>query len=859
MTIHWLHLSDIHFHGKDNWRDERARRELLTYLAGMFNNGEFARPDLVFCTGDIAFGETGAQALQKQYESAKGFFTDLLRVCGAPGERLPVSRLFVVPGNHDINRKEVDEDAQAALVALARDSRNQMARINSRLETKPTPFTNAMKRLAAYEDFVKEFLPHQVDTEGRCIYAQVVAVRGVKLGIAGFNSAWSCAGPEDDRNLWLGAEWQFNRAQRDLAGADIRLGLIHHPIDWLNEAEREVATRRIARDFDFWLHGHAHNAWVEALGNHVRIGAGAVGAGTSDEFGVNLVRLVLPDVLETLAPKAGSAPAGAERSEVHLHQFKDGWTIQPIAGQAPRGIWPFDLPERVAAWVAGRGNAQGGRVIQMSAHGSVNVSGSANPVVIRPPRFELSILTLQNFRNFAQLTVTLHPRLTVLVAPNGAGKSTLLGACRQMLQAYVAGFDLSGETASGIALDDVRVETTEHNGQVRKLPCGITAQGNITSFPDLCWSLSRTDERPDDLARQAQSDDAGLRQLRDVASEFQEIIRLNQNIAVQLPVIAFYGTARVRSQQTFKANENNDVDQYNRTFGYRDCLNPDTGFQHFADWFTWLCQWRDQELVRQAKFSTPGNARTGWDAMLAVIQQAVDSVLRPLTGWHTLDYSVMHQRSLVLQHDEYGVLKVAQLSDGIRGMLAMVADLAWRCIKLNPHLGEQAARDATGVVLIDELDMHLHPAWQQRIADQLQTAFPGLQFIVSTHSPQVLSSVAKECIRIIHLPQAGVPAGDEAANLVEEPGWQTRGVASADILIHIMGMGSIPDVEQARQLSDYRALIEQGLHDSSEAQALRGILEQHFGAQHEAMIECERLISLYAFKRKMAAKRAGVA
>jgi predicted ATP-binding protein involved in virulence len=189
--------------------------------------------------------------------------------------------------------------------------------------------------------------------------------------------------------------------------------------------------------------------------------------------------------------------------------------------------------------------------------------------------------------------------------------------------------------------------------------------------------------------------------------------------------------------------------------------------------------------------------------------------------------------------------------------LTLVGDLAWRCIKLNPHLGEDAARESTGVVLIDEVEMHLHPAWQQRIIDQLQSAFPKLQFILSTHSPQVLSCVPKECIRIIHLPHAGELTSEPQDNLVEEPHWQTRGVASSDILSHIMGMGSVPDVAEARELSDYRALIQQGLHESADAQNLRALLEHHFGAQHEEIIECDRLISLELFKRKMAARKAG--
>ena len=443
MSIHWLHLSDIHFHSKTNWRDGRARKELLDYLAEMFKHGDIARPDLVFCTGDIAFGETGPESLAQQYASAKDFFTQLLSVCGSEEKPLPLSRLFVVPGNHDINRNEVDEDAQAALVGLAQNSREHMARINARLETKPTPFVNAMKRLAAYETFVKEFLPHQFDQEGRCHYAQVLEVNGMTLGIAGFNSAWSCAGPEDDRNLWLGAEWQFNRALAKLEQAHIRIGLIHHPIDWLNEAEREIATRRIAKDFDFWLHGHAHNAWVEALGNHVRIGAGAVGAGTAEEFGVNLVRLDLPG-----------------QHEVHLHQFRDGWTIQPIAVQAPRGIWSFALPTRLQASLNAQASA--------TSHAQDHTESSATP---KAPRHNPT-----------------RPRLF--------GRATLLKECAQKLQQksilLLYGMRGNGKSVLLDALDDIPPLAGKTRLRLQVFP--DTTANDI--FRALAWSLGEQADFP---------------------------------------------------------------------------------------------------------------------------------------------------------------------------------------------------------------------------------------------------------------------------------------------------------------------------------------------------------------------------
>ena len=95
----------------------------------------------------------------------------------------------------------------------------------------------------------------------------------------------------------------------------------------------------------------------------------------------------------------------------------------------------------------------------------------------------------------------------------------------------------------------------------------------------------------------------------------------------------------------------------------------------------------------------------------------------------------------MVEHPEYGRLPLSSLSDGVRNMIALIADIAHRCARLNPHLSEEAARQTPGVLLIDEVDMHLHPRWQQLVVDLLRKAFPSLQIILSTHSPHVLSTV----------------------------------------------------------------------------------------------------------------------
>jgi predicted ATP-binding protein involved in virulence len=182
-------------------------------------------------------------------------------------------------------------------------------------------------------------------------------------------------------------------------------------------------------------------------------------------------------------------------------------------------------------------------------------------------------------------------------------------------------------------------------------------------------------------------------------------------------------------------------------------------------------------------------------------------------------------------------------------MIALVADIAHRCARLNPHLRENAARETSGILLVDEVDMHLHPRWQQLVIDLLQKAFPSFQIILTTHSPHVLSTVNRECIRVIRLV--------DGENVISVPTMQTRGVMSADILAAIMGVDPVPQIDEARKLANYRALIEDGKANSDDAINLRSELVEHFGAQHPLMLDCDRLIRFQAFRLKRSAQGEG--
>lgn len=342
----WLHLSDIHFHPKTNWRDNHIRQELLDFLQEGFSNGSLPQPHLVFCTGDIAFGETSGAPLTKQYEDAASFFDDLLECCG-----LPQGRLFMVPGNHDVNRKEISSDQQARLIEMANNPRAHVDVINQRFHDGNKDHRSAMERLKEYGEFVQNYRP-ELHWEDYHLYAEQLEVEGWKVGVAGFNSAWSCAGPEDDRHVWLAGEWQFNYMAKELSRADLKIGLIHHPFDWLNEAERHEAEQRASKDLHFLLHGHTHQAWVRPTDNCVQVAAGATGADTPEQFGINLMQL---------NPVTGECCT-------HLYTYQQGWVIAPVAKHAPAGQWKFksclQIPELMtpepSASVADNGQQLGG-------------------------------------------------------------------------------------------------------------------------------------------------------------------------------------------------------------------------------------------------------------------------------------------------------------------------------------------------------------------------------------------------------------------------------------------------------------------------------------------------------------------
>jgi len=315
-------------------------------------------------------------------------------------------------------------------------------------------------------------------------------------------------------------------------------------------------------------------------------------------------------------------------------------------------------------------------------------------------------LKVKNFRCFEEREFEFDDEFTVLIGGNGAGKTAVLDALAKCLALAMAETHVEHGGAY-VGVPDVRRETipTEPMSQMEPrypVELGITAvtEGCVTSLRETLMAA-----------------DAPIDGTRGGLALFQ---RTGGGEAL-LPLVAYYGEARYSASRSGTAD--GFVGQQPRTHGYVGCLASAASTQYMLRWM------KQVEVVRlQEEKEVPA---------LDMVKAAIKACVPELRD---LRYRVRDDELTV---DLAGgrTLPFRMLPSGRRSVLAMVADMVWRCSFLNPPLGADAARETPGVVLIDEIDLHLHPKWQQTIVDDLRRTFPKVQFIATTHSPFIIQSL----------------------------------------------------------------------------------------------------------------------
>lgn len=446
-------------------------------------------------------------------------------------------------------------------------------------------------------------------------------------------------------------------------------------------------------------------------------------------------------------------------------------------------------------------------------------------------RCAIKTLKLLNFRCFEELNINFNEHLSVFVAPNGCGKTAILDAVAIALRLFTDTIE-GRSTSKGFETKDIRLVQNPLQQMEQVPPVRFEAYG---CFFDRCinWARERHSEKS---LRTKTSEALALKKLaKDLVKSNLLWAQKKESIAPIFPIIAYYGTGRLWATTKIK-KEKPDKQAINARYrGYADSLNPASHYKFFMEWFAR----NSSSWMASVVFDSPNMALQG---LLDSIKRAVDIALKP-AGWQKLAWNITESYS-VASHPDKGTLPVDMLSDGIRNMIGLVADIAHRAARLNPHLDAEAHLKTPGIVLIDEVDMHLHPQWQQHVLQSLQQAFPMVQFIVTTHSPQVLSTVAAESIFMVEQSADGSWS-------IAQPMLQTQGVESGRVMSEVMRTDQIPELPIIEKLNEYYMLIQTHEYDTDSALRLRARLVEHYGDTHPVIQEADRMISIEKFKQSL--------
>lgn len=416
----------------------------------------------------------------------------------------------------------------------------------------------------------------------------------------------------------------------------------------------------------------------------------------------------------------------------------------------------------------------------------------------------LERITIENFRGIRRSTLELSPRVTVLFGSNAGGKTSVLDAMAIALGAMVSrvpnakGRDYSGQNDLRVPLRGSLFTGVPDPEAEYAL---ITAEGQRVTW-DVLKLRSKQSRRP---AR------SGLTALHGwVDPRIKAALDHPGRPTTPIPLVAAYGNERAVVDVPLRERDFNRA--FSRLSALDASLKATTRFKAVFEWFRIM---EDEERRERER-------RRDFDYTLPALDWVRRAVEKAELRCHRPRVETQPIRMLVDFEHEDGVrepLDLRQLSDGYRTHLALVVDLARRMVQLNPSddlSDPERGTNTHSVVLIDEVDLHLDPLWQSRVVHGLLAAFPNTQFVLSTHSEQVIGSVEAEHVRRLVW---------RAGSIEIEPVPFAQGATGERILIDLMGAWQRVPGPVTDRLRRYLALVSAGEGQSGDAQALRATLD----------------------------------
>lgn len=344
-----------------------------------------------------------------------------------------------------------------------------------------------------------------------------------------------------------------------------------------------------------------------------------------------------------------------------------------------------------------------------------------------------------NYRGLGNGSIQFEDNLTLIVGKNGAGKTSILNAVAIAISWLVS--RLKSEKANGFYIDEDSIT----NGQNHAV---------LTAYFDEFNKIEIPNKAKKGIAKKFA---LNIDDMKEFVAEKRNMFDAT-NFKTSTPVFAFYGVKRAVLDIPLRTRNS----EFSLMNAYDDCLNGKANFRNFFIWF------RNQEdIENEYKLREKDN--------ISYTSKELDAFRRALSVFMP-DYKNIHVRRkplrMVVEKNDM-VLNVSQLSDGEKTFLALIGDLCQRLVLANPTMKDPLLGE--GIVLIDELDLHLHPEWQGSFAYNLSRVFKNVQFIVTSHSPHAINRIDSKNLRLLQ--NAQIYSAD-----------YSYGMPSLVVLKDIMGM-----------------------------------------------------------------------
>ncbi len=426
-------------------------------------------------------------------------------------------------------------------------------------------------------------------------------------------------------------------------------------------------------------------------------------------------------------------------------------------------------------------------------------------------------IKIKNYRGFKKLNIIFNEHINVFVGENGAGKSSILDLIAVFLNNLTVKF-LGGynrEIEQNLTMLDINIDEQE---TINKISVSIDKNINYGLYEDLVsW----------ELRRDFRGGKSNFKELNSYLDEYRKIFKTYPDQSI--PIFKYFQSQRIATEKQKKSTSKKRY-LAEQLKAYEYAFDKILAFDEFISWFI-------EEENKENRTKVTLNDLSYTNPKLNAIRNAITLFLKsfPSISYDNLrvedrnfNLKTSEKSSLVIDKDKQ-TFNLKQLSDGEKVLILMVSDIAHRLALANP--AKENCLEGTGVIIIDEIDLHLHPAWQREVIPCLKATFPNIQLITTTHSPQVLSNVERSNIHII-----------ENFQLIKETPY-TYGNDSNTILKDLFNINERPKHTE-RKLEKLYDLIEEEKED--ETLKLLDELKKQLGDENPELL---RAIIHYEFQK----------